>query len=96
MSASVSRIFVLLWKVAAAACAEGFAFHLQVGKNVDRQLGAMNGQRLAPFGCGDEDSGKLQQQFQAWAQNILETHTQQTDVTAAVEPVEPIIEQVSA
>ena len=55
----------------------------------------MSGQRLAPFGCGDEDSGKLQEQFQSWAQGILEAQVQQSDAAALVEPLEPIIEEVS-
>lgn len=54
----------------------------------------MSGQRLAAFGCGDEDSGKLQEQFQSWAQRILEAQTEQTDAAAVIEPIEPIIEQV--
>lgn len=55
----------------------------------------MSGQRLASFGCGDEDTGKLQEQFQSWAQAILEAQTQQGDAAAAVESLEPVIEQVS-
>ena len=62
---------------------------------MDRQLAAMSGQRLASFGCGDEDSGKLQEQFQSWGQDILEGQTQQAGAAAAVDTLEPIIEQVS-
>lgn len=62
---------------------------------MDSQLAAMSGQRLASFGCGDEDTGKLQEQFQSWAQAILEAQTQQGDAAAAVESLEPVIEQVS-
>ena len=54
----------------------------------------MSAQRLAPLGCGDEDSGKLQEQFQSWAQGILEAQTWGADASAVVEPLEPIIEQV--
>ena len=54
----------------------------------------MSAQRLAPLGCGDEDSGKLQEQFQSWAQGILEAQTQEADASSVVEPLEPIIEQV--
>ncbi|KAL3153770.1 hypothetical protein ABBQ32_013358 [Trebouxia sp. C0010 RCD-2024] len=64
-----------------------------VGRTVDCQLAAMSGQRLASFGCGDEESGKLQEQFQSWAQDILEAQTQQADVAAAVDTLEPVIEQ---
>lgn len=64
---------------------------LQVGKSVDKQLSAMSGQRLAAFGCGDEDSGQMQEQFQAWAQAILEAQSKQTGTDAFVEPLEPII-----
>ena len=66
---------------------------MQVGKKVDSQLSAMKGQRLAPFGCGDEDSGKMQEQFQVWAQAILEAQSKQTGSDAFVEPLEPIIDQ---
>ena len=52
---------------------------------------AMSGQRLAQFGCGDEDSGNMQQQFQAWAQAILEGQSQQTGNDAFVEPLEPLV-----
>lgn len=62
---------------------------------MDCQLAAMSGQRLASFGCGDEESGKLQEQFQSWAQDILEAQTQQADVAAAVDTLEPVIEQVN-
>lgn len=64
---------------------------LQVGKSVDTQLSAMSGQRLAAFGCGDEDSGQMQEQFQSWAQAILEAQSKQTGTDAFVEPLEPII-----
>ncbi len=67
--------------------------HVQVGKTVDRQLSAMGGQKLAPFGCGDEDGGKMQEQFQSWAQGILEAQSKQTSNDAFVEPVDPIITQ---
>lgn len=69
--------------------------NMQVGRTVDCQLAAMSGQRLASFGCGDEDSGKLQEQFQSWAQDILEAQTQQADASAAVDTLEPVIEQVT-
>lgn len=68
---------------------------LQVGRTVDTQLAAMSGHRLAPFGSGDEDSGKLQEQFQSWAQGILDTQTQQTNAAAVVEELQPVVEQVS-
>ena len=68
---------------------------IQVGRTVDTQLAAMSGQRLASFGCGDEDSGKLQEQFQSWAQGLLDAQTHQTNAAAVVEELEPIIEQVS-
>lgn len=68
---------------------------LQVGRTVDAQLAAMSGHRLAPFGSGDEDSGKLQEQFQSWAQGILDAQTQQTNAAAVVEELQPIVEQVS-
>ncbi len=69
-------------------------YHVQVGKTVDKQLSAMGGQKLAPFGCGDEDSGKMQEQFQSWAQGILEAQSKQTsNDDAFVEPVESIITQ---
>ncbi|DBA96026.1 hypothetical protein WJX77_003968 [Trebouxia sp. C0004] len=64
-----------------------------VGKTVDRQLSAMGGQKLAAFGCGDEDSGKMQEQFQSWAQGILEAQSRQTSNDAFVEPVDPITTQ---
>lgn len=66
---------------------------MQVGKTVDRQLSAMGGQKLAPFGCGDEDCGKMQEQFQSWAQGILEAQSKQTSSDAFVDPVDPIITQ---
>lgn len=53
----------------------------------------MGGQKLAPFECGDDDSGKMQEQFQTWAQGILEAQSKQTSNDAFVEPVEPIITQ---
>ena len=53
----------------------------------------MGGQELAPFGCGDEDGGKMQEQFQSWAQGILEAQSKQTSNDAFVEPVDPIITQ---
>ena len=68
---------------------------IQVGRTVDSQLAAMSGQRLASFGCGDEDSGRLQEQFQSWAQGILDAQTHQTNAAAVVEELEPIVEQVS-
>lgn len=66
---------------------------VQVGKTVDRQLSAMGGQKLAPFGCGDEGGGNMQEQFQSWAQGILEAQSKQTSNDAFVEPVDPIITQ---
>ena len=62
---------------------------------MDTQLAAMSGQRLASFGCGDEDSSKLQEQFQSWAQGILDAQTHQTNAAAIVEELEPVVEQVS-
>ncbi|BDA41096.1 S-adenosyl-L-methionine-dependent tRNA 4-demethylwyosine synthase [Coccomyxa sp. Obi] len=44
----------------------------KVAKTVDAQLGALGGQRLVPLGQGDEDSGKLEEQFEAWSGAVLQ------------------------
>lgn len=43
----------------------------QVAKTVDRQLGSMGGQRITPCGLGDEDTGKMAEQFEAWSSSLL-------------------------
>lgn len=45
---------------------------LQVAHTVDGQLGALGGQRLLPCGQGDEDTGKMEQQFQDWSGDLLQ------------------------
>ena len=45
---------------------------LQVAHTVDGQLGALGGQRLLPCGQGDEDNGKMEQQFQDWSSDLLQ------------------------
>ena len=61
----------------------------QVGQKVDKQLSQLGAHRLAPFGCGDEDSGKMPEQFQAWGQSLLEA--QSLDADAVKEPIEPVL-----
>lgn len=46
--------------------------HWQVAKTVDAQLGSLGGQRLVPLGQGDEDSGKMEEQFKAWSGVMLQ------------------------
>ena len=38
---------------------------------MDGQLGDLGGQRLLPCGQGDEDTGKMDQQFGAWSDDLL-------------------------
>lgn len=38
---------------------------------MDGQLGALGGQRLVPCGQGDEDTGKMDRQFEAWSCGLL-------------------------
>ncbi len=45
---------------------------MQVAMTVDEQLGALGGQRLLPCGRGDEDTGKMEQQFAAWSDALLQ------------------------
>ncbi|CAL8466621.1 g6157 [Coccomyxa elongata] len=44
----------------------------KVAKTADAQLGALGGQRLVPLGQGDEDSGNMEEQFEAWSGAMLQ------------------------
>ena len=63
----------------------------QIGQKVDKQLSQLGAHRLAPFGSGDEDSGKMPEQFQAWGQAILEAQSLDADADAVKEPIEPVL-----
>jgi hypothetical protein len=39
----------------------------QVARAVDGQLGRLGGQRMLPWGSGDEGTGKLAEHFEAWS-----------------------------
>ncbi len=39
---------------------------------MDAQLGALGGQRLLPLGQGDEDCGKMEEQFETWSSAMLQ------------------------
>jgi hypothetical protein len=69
----------LSWKAAreGSLCAEmhlkteARVHPLQVAKTVDGQLGSLGGQRIRPCGLADEDAGSLDQQFEAWTEDLL-------------------------
>ena len=44
---------------------------VQVAKLADEQLHSMGAQRLCNRGLGDEDTGKMAEQFSSWTQSLL-------------------------
>ena len=45
----------------------------QVAKLADEQLHSMGAQRLCSRGLGDEDTGKMAEQFSSWTQSLLDS-----------------------
>ena len=58
---------------------------------MDKQLSQLGAHRLAHFGSGDEDSGKMPEQFQAWGRALLEAQSLDADADAVKEPIEPVL-----
>lgn len=57
----------------------------------------MGAQRLAAAGLGDEDSGRLPEHFQVWAQGILESQGQPPKAEAVANSVKSLLsEEVSS
>ena len=53
----------------------------QVARSADEQLHSMGAQRLCSMGMGDEDMGKMAEQFSSWTPSLLESMKHRSTVS---------------